>query len=45
MGAKIQFGGEKKGLFKFAYQLGIACLVILLEIKPTNNEIIIPIRQ
>lgn len=26
-GAKIQFGGEKKGLFKVAYQVGIADVV------------------
>jgi len=38
MGPKIQFGGEKKGLFNVAYHVGIAEIVKGVPSIPTNSQ-------
>ena len=38
-GAKSQLGGEKNGLFKVAYQVGIADMVKIEPRKPTRRQI------
>ncbi len=40
-GAKIQFGGLKKGLFNPAYQVGMAGVVASEPIAPINKQAII----
>jgi len=37
-GPKIQFGGAKNGLLRFAYQFGIAAMVNGVPRMPTNSH-------